>query len=119
MKKYRRRAHFTETEKARIWDRWQRGNSLHKIARLLNTSYTSVHRNLALTCGIRPPQRNRSRLALTLAEREEISRGLATRRSLRFIATKLGRAPSTISREVRLETTTRRNSPPLLARNRR
>ena len=84
-----------------MWDRWQRGDSLHKIARLLDTSHTSVRRNLALTGGIRLPLRTRSRLALTLAEREEISRGLATGHSLRSIAAKLGRSPSTISREIR------------------
>jgi IS30 family transposase len=55
---------------------------------------------LAPTGGIRPPPRQRSRLALTLAEREEISRGLARNQSLRVIAARLGRAPSTISREV-------------------
>ena len=55
---------------------------------------------LAPTGGIRPPPRRRSRLALTLAEREEISRGIACKLSLRAIATRLGRAPSTVSREV-------------------
>jgi IS30 family transposase len=55
---------------------------------------------LAPTGGIRPPPRRRSRLALALAEREEISRGIACKLSLRAIATRPGRAPSTVSREV-------------------
>ena len=56
---------------------------------------------LAPTGGIRPPPRQRSRLALTLAEREEISRGLACGLSLRAIAARLDRAASTISREIK------------------
>jgi IS30 family transposase len=73
MKKYRRRPRLTEAEKAMLWNRWQQGDSLHAIARLLDTTHTSVRRHLVATGGIRPPQRKRSRLALTLAEREEIS----------------------------------------------
>jgi hypothetical protein len=57
-------------------------------------------RILSETGGIRPPSRNRSVLSLTLAEREEISRGVVTNRSIRSIAESLGRAPSTISREI-------------------
>ena len=101
MKKYRRRPRLTEAEKAMLWNRWQQGDSLHAIARLLDTTHTSVRRHLVATGGIRPPQRKRSRLALTLAEREEISRGIVAGHSIRFIAKTLGRAPSTISRELR------------------
>ena len=100
MKKYRRRARFTEAEKTRMWERWQQGDSLHTIARLLDTSHTSVRRHLVPSGGIRPAQRTRSKLALTLSEREEISRGIVAGRSVRAIARTLRRAPSTISREL-------------------
>jgi hypothetical protein len=53
-----------------MWERWCKGDSLHAIARLLNASHTSVRRNLLVTGGIRPARRHRSRLALTLSERE-------------------------------------------------
>jgi IS30 family transposase len=101
MRKYRKRAHFSEAEKIMMCDRWQQGNSLHTIARLLDTSHTSVRRNLVLTGGIRPPRRTRSSLALSLAEREEISRGIVAGHSIRSIAAALRRAPSTVSRELR------------------
>jgi len=83
-----------------MWDRWQKGESLHQIAQLFDRHHTSVRRILAESGGIRPAPRKRSCRSLTLAEREEISRGLASARSLRAIALQLGRAPSTISREV-------------------
>ena len=98
--KYRKRICYTEAQKALMWDRWQKGESLESIAQLFDRHHSSVQRILAETGGIRPPERRRSRLALTLAEREEISRGLAGCASLRHIAAKLGRSPSTISREV-------------------
>ena len=83
-----------------MWDRWQKGESLNSIARLLGTSHSAISGVFSKTGGIRPPQRRRSRMALTLAEREEISRGVAAGKSLRCIAALLGRAPSTVSREV-------------------
>jgi len=97
--KYRRRTFYTEADKALMWDRWQRGDSLHEIARLFDRHHSSVRGILERTGGIRPPERRRSSRSLTLAEREEISRGVASGRSLRAIALRLGRAPSTISRE--------------------
>ena len=97
---YRRRIYFTEKQKAEIWDRWQRGESMRSIGRLFDRGSSSIYPLLARTGGIRPPERRRSRLALTLAEREEISRGLRAKLSLRAIARQLRRAPSTISREV-------------------
>ena len=97
---YRTRIYYTDTQKAEMWDRWQRGETLHSIARLFDRHHTSVRGILAATGGIRPSERRRSRLALTLAEREEISRGIARDHSLRAIAARLKRAPSTISREV-------------------
>ena len=98
--KYRPRIYYTEEQKALMWDRWQKGESLGSIARLFDRHHPSIRRILAETGGIRPAPRRRSRLALSLAEREEISRGLAGCLSLHTIATRLGRAPSTISREV-------------------
>jgi len=98
--KYRTRIYYTEEQKASMWDRWQKGESLESIAQLFDRHHSSVQRILAETGGIRPARRRRSSRSLTLAEREEISRGLASYRSLRAIALQLGRAPSTISREV-------------------
>ena len=101
MSKYRKRNPFTELEKEVMWDRWRQGDSLHAIARLLGATHTSIRRNLLTTGGIQPPKRHRSRLALSLSEREEISRGIVAGHSIRLIARTLGRAPSTISRELR------------------
>jgi IS30 family transposase len=98
--KYRPRIYFTETDKTLMWDCWQKGDSLHSIARLFDRSHGSIAGILARTGGIRPPQRRRSRRALTLSEREEISRGVVAGQSLRSIAASLGRAPSTVSREI-------------------
>jgi IS30 family transposase len=96
----KRRIHYTETDKAVMWDRWQKGDSLEKIAQLFDRGHGSVARILRQTGGIRPPKRVRSGRTLSLAEREEISRGVVSGRSLRSIAASLNRAPSTISREI-------------------
>ncbi len=98
--KYRTRIYYTEEQKALMWARWQKGDSLATIARLFEREHSSVQRIIQEHGGIRPPQRRRSRLALTLSEREEISRGVVAGDSLRSIATSLGRSPSTVSREV-------------------
>ena len=76
------------------------GESLNAIARAFETSHSAITKNFARFGGFRPPGRQRSRLALTLSEREEISRGIVGGLSLRTIARQLGRAPSTISREI-------------------
>ena len=98
--KRRPSAHYTEEQRALMWERWQKGDSLEKIANLFNRYHPSIEQILAKTGGIRPASRHRSRLALTMAEREEISRALVAGHSLRSIASSLGRAPSTISREI-------------------
>jgi IS30 family transposase len=98
--KRRPRIRYTEPQKALMWDRWQKGDSLQQIAQLFDRYHSSIENILAKTGGIRPAPRHRSRLALTLAEREEISRAVAAGQSIRCIATSLGRAPSTISREI-------------------
>lgn len=98
---HRTRIQYTESQKGQMWDRWQKGESLHQIARLFDRHHTSVRGILAESGGIRPPQRRRSLRALSLAEREEISRAMVAGHSVRTIAASLGRAPSTVSRELR------------------
>jgi len=73
--KRRHRIYFTETQKSEIWDRWERGESMSSIGRLFDRNSSSIFPLLSRTGGIRPPARTRSRLALSLPEREEISRG--------------------------------------------
>ena len=98
--KYRKRICYTDADKELMWDRWQAGESLHAIARLFGRYHPSIQGILARTGGIRPPRRKRSCSALTLGEREEISRGVVAGRSIRSIAAELCRAPSTVSREL-------------------
>jgi len=100
MRLRRKRRYFTATESAEIWDRWRKGQGLKFIGRAFGRGSSSIFNHLKPSGGIQPPPRRRSRLALTMAEREEISRGLVHGHSLRQIACGLGRAPSTISREV-------------------
>jgi len=97
---YRRRIYFTREQKSEIWDRWQRGESMSSIGRSFDRDSSSIYPLLSRTGGIRPPVRKRSSLALTLVEREEISRGIVAQRSIRSMASLLGRSPSTVSREV-------------------
>ena len=92
---------FTAAEKAELWDRWQRGESLKAIGRAFGKPSSSIYHQLSPYGGIRPAARRRSRLALTLTEREEISRGIAAQQSIRSIAKLLSRSASTVSREVR------------------
>src|SRR5471032_3032239 len=66
---------FTAAEKTELWDRWQRGESLKAIGRAFGKPSSSIYFQLAPHGGIRPAPQRRSRLALTLSEREEISRG--------------------------------------------
>ena len=83
-----------------VWRRWKAGESLHTIGRAFDRPHTSIHCLLAHHGGIVPAIRRRSVLALTVVEREDISRGLASGASLRKIARLLDRAASTVSREV-------------------
>jgi transposase, IS30 family len=92
---------FTGDERAEIWDRIRAGESIPSIAQSFGRYPSAVRKLLMTTGGVRPRERHRSERSLSLDEREEISRGLATGSSLRSIATRLGRAPSTVSREVR------------------
>ena len=99
--KHRTRIYYSDAQKALMWERWKQGWTLHQIAHLFNRAHTSVQGILSRTGGIRPPTRTRCPTALTLAEREEISRAVAEGRTIRSIAAQLGRAPSTVSRELR------------------
>src|SRR5919202_6008212 len=92
---------WPEWRRERLWELWGRGHSIHAIARELGTFRTSVRRYLNLTGGVRPRPRRRSKRALSVAEREEISRGLARGESFRAIARQIGRPHTTVSREVR------------------
>ena len=96
----RRRIYFTSEQKSEIWDRWQRGESMSSIGRGFDRDSSSIYPLLSRTGGTRPPDRKRSRLALTLGEREAISRGIAGCQSTRAIARELCRPASTVSREI-------------------
>lgn len=98
-----RRVHrpmLSAQEKSDLWRRWQAGESLADICRALNKYEPSIRRVLASHGGIAPSVRCRSSLSLSLSEREDISRAIAADRSIRQIAATLGRAPSTVSREI-------------------
>ena len=96
-----RRPGLTTAQKTELWDRWQRGESLKAIGRAFGKPSSSIYCLVSPHGGIRPAQRRRSRLALTLSEREAISRAIVAQRSIRSIARLLGRSPSTVSREIR------------------
>jgi Helix-turn-helix domain len=91
---------FTAAEKTELWDRSKRGESLKAIGRAFGKPSSSIYFLVAPHGGIRPAQRRRSRLALTLTERGVISRGITADQSARSIAKLLGRSPSTVSREI-------------------
>ncbi len=89
----RRRPWLTPAQKAEMWRRWRAGESVQAIGRALNWVTPCIRYYLVATGGVPPAPRRRSRLALTLREREEISRGLASGDSLRAVGRRLGRAP--------------------------
>lgn len=91
---------FDAAGKRELWDRWKRGESLKAIGRAFGKPSSSIYFQLAPHGGMRPAPRRRSRLALTLVEREEISRGIAAAETARSMARKLGRSPSTVAREI-------------------
>ena len=91
---------LSSSQKAELWQRWKNGQSLSDIGRALGKQAGSIHGVVSSNGGIPPASRRRSRWALTLAEREEISRGIAAEMSIRQIAARMGRAPSTLSREI-------------------
>ena len=87
-------------DKGEVWNRWKAGQSLHEIGRAFGKEHSCIRSVLLPRGGIRPAARRRSPLALTLAEREDISRGIASDASIREIARRMNRAASTVSREV-------------------
>lgn len=92
---------LSASQKGELWERWKRGESSQDIARALGKFRGSIYSVLSSSGGIPPSTRRRSRWALDLSEREEISRGLAEGQSMRVIASSIQRAPSTVSREIR------------------
>lgn len=96
----RGRPGLSRAQKAELWERWKRGESLSDIGRSLGKHAGSVFVVLQSSGGIYRPPRRRAPRALTVSEREEISRGIAARESIRGIAAILGRSPSTVSREI-------------------
>ena len=95
-----KRSRLSSTQRTDIWDRWKSGQSLHEIGRAYRKPHSCIRCVLLPRGGIPPAARRRSRLALTLAEREDISRGIASGSSIREIARRVDRAASTVSREV-------------------
>jgi len=91
---------ITDVQKSELWQRWRNGESIIEVSRALAADRKAVVRVLSRYGGFTPPLRKRAPHALTLAEREEISRGLSAEHSLRQIASALQRSPSTISREI-------------------
>ena len=100
MKKKYVRVGFTQAQKTELWERWRRGEQMKSIGREFGKPSSSIFKHIRSTGGFTPVERRRSRLSLSLAEREEISRGLVAEHSIRAIARQLKRAASTISRKV-------------------
>ena len=97
---FRRRVKLSAKQRIDMWRRWKAGQSLHEIGRVFGKDHVSIQFMLAQHGGIAPAARRRSLITLTLAEREDISRGIASGCSIREIAKGLRRAVSTVSREV-------------------
>jgi DNA-binding CsgD family transcriptional regulator len=95
-----KRVRLSAPQRTAMWRRWKAGQSLHQIGRAFGKSHVSIHFLLSKHGGIVPPARRRSLLTLTLAEREDISRGIVSGSSIREIAKGLERAVSTVSRKV-------------------
>jgi IS30 family transposase len=100
MKKKYVRVGFTQAQKAELWERWRRGEQMKSIGREFGKPSSSIFKHIRSTGGFTPVVRRRASAALSLAEREEVSRGLVEGQSIRSIARDLKRAASTISREV-------------------
>jgi IS30 family transposase len=100
MRKPYHRVGFTSAQITELWERWKRGEGLKLIGRVFGKPSSCIFNHISPTGGIKPAARRRSRLALTLAEREEISRGVVAGRTVRAMAAALGRSPSTVSREL-------------------
>src|SRR6202162_2837709 len=95
----RRRVKLPVHQRTEMGCRWKAGQSLHEIGRAFGKDHVSIQFMLSQHGGIVPATRRRSLVTLTLAEREDISRGIASGSSIREIAKGLERAVSTVSRE--------------------
>ena len=95
-----KRVRLSANQRIDMWGRWKAGQSLHEIGRAFGKDHVSIQFMLSQHGGIVPAARRRSLVTLTLAEREDISRGIASGSSIREIAKGLERAVSTVSREV-------------------
>ena len=84
--KQRKRIYYNAQQRALIWERYQQGDSLHEIAALFDRGHSSIQGIIYKAYGIRPPEKIRSKMHLTPQEREEISRGLSSKLSIRQIA---------------------------------
>lgn len=96
----RSRRKFSGAHKKELWKRWRQGESISEIARALERKPGTIHCLVSASGGIEPRPRRRSPRTLSLSEREEISRGIAAGDSMRAIAARIQRSPSTVSREV-------------------
>ena len=96
----KKRREYSARERRELWERWKQGESVSEIGRALDRAPGTIHTTIRHYGGVAPPERRRSRLALTLQEREEISRGIAAGDSARGIAGRLRRSPSTVTREL-------------------
>jgi hypothetical protein len=76
--KQKPRIYYSDAQKSIMWERWQKGDSLKDIARIFDRGHSAIGRILSFTGGFRPAARTRSSMALSLTEREEISRGVAS-----------------------------------------
>jgi len=95
-----KRSRLSPSQIADIWTRWKAGQTQHEIGRAYGKPHPTIRKVLLPRGGIPPIARRRSRIALTLAEREDISRGIVCGSSIREIASRLDRAASTVSREI-------------------
>jgi len=95
------RVELSPSESAELWSRWKRGASVAEISAVLGRASGTVHGMLSARGGIAPMMRRRSQRCLSLADREEISRGVCAGASMRCIAIQIGRSPSTVSRELK------------------
>ena len=94
------RSGLSAAQQGELWHRWKAGQSMSEIGRALGRDHSSIYYLLSYRGGIVPAVRRRARIALTLAEREDSSRGIAAGWSIRGTAERLGRSALTVSREL-------------------
>lgn len=92
---------LTAAEQGELWRRWKAGEPVRSISRALGRPYHLLYHLIRIRGGVTPVAPRRSSRALSLPDREEISRGLSAQRSIRQIANRIGKAASSVSREIR------------------